>query len=1064
MLQAAFSQHKVTGTVTDAQTGEPLPGVNIVIEGTNKGTTTDFDGKYSIIASPDDMLVFSYVGYQTVKEKVGNRKVINVALQPGETLREVVVDITGEKKDVKVLSYSVQKVKEQELKLSDIVNVKASLQGKVAGAQVWEQAGSKLGYSPKVRLRGRISLSSDPDALYVVDGVPVRDISFLDADDIASVEVLKGPNATAIYGQRGENGVIVITTKTAQRGVFRVDVDSKISVEKIAYLPKYQDWYGQGAAGDNDWGTFSNGPVYPEWDVFNGKRFNLRTYYDESWGPKFDGKDYVPWYAWWPDSPYFGQTAKWVAQPDNVKNFFNTGIFLKNHVMLQSSQGDYSARVSFSSLDQKGVLPYSQYKRYFLNGNFQYNVGKNLRLGVTTMFSKFNREGDFDDSYGNQTSGSFNAWFARDLEMDKQRELIDLKTPEGYLASWNMWRATWIAHYANYPGYEYLKKPVFWFNHYTWLDRYKRYNFGNQLAYSVWGKYEFNKAWSAKVMYSSYRNNSQNEYYLPYEIEYSSAHDAYLPWINSFGKAMSTFTENDIRGFLFYKTDLSEKVSLDAMVGSELRMEDSYGVVSWMNPEDIENGLLVPDVYQFANTKIPINARRSESHKRVVSAFGKLTFGYEDLLYLEVTGRQDWSSALPENNNGYFYPSVGLSFNFHKLDAFEKYDWLNYGKFRIGWAQVGSDVGAHLIYPRYRFVGENTYYGSAGAIATPSYIVDPNLKPALNSSFETGVDLKFLDNRAGLSLTYYYEKRQDEIIFQSITPATGYYSYLTNGGTSHRSGIELSLEGTPIRKNDFDWTMKFNFSRNRTIVDVVPGPQEEMFAPGVADTWGRVFIVHREGEEWGQMKGYDIKRDENGNPYINPSNGLYVRTEQQVYFGSVLPRFVGGFTNILTYKDFTFAAHFTFQKGGKFYSGSEVWGYYSGLYEETGMGGEREKGYDVSGVYEDASGQVHDIDMNISARKYFKQFHQNNIAGPFVHDASYLKLRELSLRYRLPKKVLGKFLKGAEVGVIGTNVWLIAVSKDNYHRWDPSELSQVYGEDAQLPGTRRFGMNIKLSF
>jgi len=1072
VVQISFAQEKkVSGTVTDASTGEPLPSVNVVVQGTQKGTVTDFDGKYSIMASPDDVLVFSFTGYNEKKVKVGNQSVINVKLVPGEVLKTAYVDISGKKQEAKQLSYAVQSVSAEKLQLSDISNVESAISGKIAGAQVWEQAGSKLGSAPKVRIRGRISLNTDTDPLYVVDGTPGVDPTMINPDDIESVEVLKGANATAIYGQRGDKGVVVITTKKAKNGTFGVDINSKVTFEKIAYLPKYQNDYGQGAAGDGDWGVFQLNPApyqtYPEWSVFDGKRYNLRTYYDESWGPKFDGEEYVPWYAWWPDSPYFGQTAKWEAQPNNVKNFYDSGVYLKNDVAIFTAHKGYSVRLSFSNLNQKGVIPFSKYGRNYITSNLQYGISDKLKVGTTIIYSQYKRHGDFDDQYGNQTSGSFNAWFARDLDMAKQKELIDLKTPEGYYASWNYWRAQWISDYASFAGYEYLKKPVFWFNHYTWLRDYDRNGFGNQLVGSIWADYKITKSLSAKVLIGRYQNNRNSNYFLPYQIEYSSAHEAYTSWINSFGIANSNYTEDNYNLFLHYDSKINDDVSFNAMLGTTWLKQDGFGTSTWMNPEDTENGLIVPDDYLFANMKQRVPTSRSAFHKRVYSIFGKATFGYKDMLFLTATGRQDWSSALPKDNNGYFYPSVGLTFNFGDLDFFKDNEnlskVLSSGKFRIDWAQVGSDLDPHLIYPTYHLFGAGGYFGNA-TMVSPSYVVDPNLKPAINSSFETGFDLGLLNDRIGFGFTYYYEKRKDEIIFQHISASTGYGSYLTNGGTSHRSGVEITLSGSPIKKKDFAWNMDLNIAYNKSVVDEIPGVSTEMPAPGGrswsnGDTWGRVTLVQVEGKEWGQLRGYDIKRDKNGNPVLSP-NGFYMPTDKLVYFGSVLPHITGGFTNVISYKDFTLAAHLTFQKGGKFFSGSEVWGYYSGLYEETGMGGHREDGVEVKGV-DNSGAEVRHI---VPARSYYKQFHANNLAGPFVHDASFLKLREVSLTYNLPKKFVGKYLKGASISIIGTNLSMLAVAKDNYHRWDPSEMSQAYGEDAQLPGTRRFGMNIKLSF
>jgi len=1083
LVQISFAQQKkVTGTVTDASTGEPLPGVNVLVKGTSNGTVTDFDGKFSIMATPDDVLVFSYVGYQDKEVKVGNQNVINVQLQSGEQLEAVVLDITGEKKEVKTLSYAVQNVKAEKLAISDISNVESALAGKVAGAQVLDQAGSKLGFAPKVRIRGRISLTTDSDPLYIVDGVPVTNPSFIDPDNIASVEVLKGPNATAIYGQRGENGVVVITTKKAKAGNFGVEINSKISFENVAYLPKYQNEYGQGTVGDLDWGTFSIGAtetfynpftdsftpatywaVYPEWNnpEFQGANFIKNTLYDESWGPKFDGREYMPWYAWFPDSPYLGQKAKWEAQPNNIKDFFDTGVYVKNNFSVYSSGDKYNARVSFTNLNQKGIIPYSKYKRNYITANLNYDISSKTKVGFNVNYSKFDRLGDFNDDYANQSSGSFNQWFARQINMKKMRELIDLKTPEGYHASWNWWGPSYLG------WLPFLKddfvKLAFWFNPYTWMREYKNERNGNQLAGSISFEHKITDHLKAKILVSRMQEHSYENFKLPFFLAYSSQR-LFTPLSNSFGIDNWRFTEDNYNLYLIYKNDLSENINVDLLGGSTLRSLRFDRERQWMDYENDENYLIIPDVYRFDNTTQPVTTVFQKRRKKVFSLFGKATIGYKDLLFLEATARQDWSSALFPEKNGYFYPSVGLTYNFTSMESFQNNEKLSeiltFGKLRIGWAQVGSDVRAHLIYPRYPFL--SVPHQGYATLVTPNYMVDHNLKPAINSSFETGFDLEFYDNKYRLSFTYYYEKRKDEIIFQTITGATGYSRFLTNGGQSHRSGIELSAGANIVKTEDFNWNLDVNFNKNKTIVDVVPGGSEEMVAPGGrwwsdGDTWGRVTLVHVEHKEWGQLKGYDIKRDENGNPVLNPS-GYYI--PEEVYFGSVLPKFTGGFTNVFDYKNFKLAAHFTFQKGGKFYSGSEIWGYYSGLYEETAVGGNRDNGVDVEGV--DGSGNS--FSTNVPAKNYFKQFADNDIAGPFIHDASYLKLRELSLTYQLPKKVLGKYLKGATISVIGTNVWLISVSKDNYHRWDPSELSQTYGEDGQLPGTRRIGMNIKLTF
>ncbi len=1082
VVQISFAQEKkVSGTVTDASTGEPLPSVNVVVQGTQKGTVTDFDGKYSIMASPDDVLVFSFTGYNEKKVKVGNQSVINVKLVPGEQLDVITVDITGEPVDKANLSYSRQSIKASDLNVGDLKDVRQAMQAKFSNVQVLDQAGSKLSGHSRLRIRQALSLTSDGEPLYVVDGVRGVNPDMIDPENIANIEVLKGPNATAIWGQEGENGVVIITTKKAKAGTFGVDINSKVTFSKVAYLPKYQNKYGEGYFGDAEF-TFAGtyGPSYygfalwPEWTTgtFDGARFTLMSSADESWGPKYDDQPYMPWYAWIPGSPYFGKSEPYSAHPDNVKNFFDTGALYQNNVTITSANQNYSARFSFSNKYQKGIMPYTSANRYIYDFNFDYNVTKRLKVttGVTYTLDKIH--GDFNDDYANQTTGSFNQWFARNLDMKKMRELVDLKTPEGYFASWNWWGPlnSWVAQNifgvaATTP--ESYKKNVFWFNPYTWLKYYQRDRKPKRFLGHLSAKYELSKAWTLKFRAGRYQSNFFDEFKTPYSIEYSSAHDLFQEYVNSFGQDYQYYTRDNYDGFLMYNNKINDDLKLDGFIGTSLRVEHFNRILNWMDNQNPSDGLVIPDVYRFDNTKQPAVPTLQASRKKVYSLYGKVAAHYADLLTLEVTGRQDWSSALFPDHNGYFYPSVGATFNFTNLDFFDNDNVkkiISSGTFRIGWAQVGSDVAAHRIYPVYP-LGANVPYNGNAPMVTPATLVDPNLHPALNSSFEAGLDAKFLQDRIGLNLTYYYDKRKDEIISQSISNATGYRYYLTNGGLTHRSGIELSLQTVPYKSKDFTWGLDINFAHNKTIVDEVPGDATEMLAPGGrwwsgGDTWRRIQLVQVEGEEWGQIKGYDIRYDDNGNPVVN-DNGLYVKSAEQKYFGSVLPKFTGGIINTLQYKDFTLRAVLSFQKGGLFYSGSEFWGWYSGLYEETAKGSIREDGVHVTGT-KLSDGTAYDD--YVDAETYFDQYYANKIVTPFLHDASYLKLREVSLTYKLPKKFLGKYLKGASIGLIGSNLWLISVSKDNYHRWDPSELSQTYGEDGQLPGTRNFGMNIKLSF
>ena len=437
------------------------------------------------------------------------------------------------------------------------------------------------------------------------------------------------------------------------------------------------------------------------------------------------------------------------------------------------------------------------------------------------------------------------------------------------------------------------------------------------------------------------------------------------------------------------------------------------------------------------------------------------------MLYVDGTFRQDWSSALPVEKNGYGYPSIGTSFIFSEL--IEDESILSFGKLRAGWAQVGNDLAAMLINQVYPLSG-SPYLGSP-QMYTNTQLINPAIEPALNTSAEAGFDLKFLKNRVGVSVTYFNEIREKEIIPITLSSATGNTSYLTNAGKSKRTGIELILEGTPVKQNNFVWDVTFNFGTSNPTIEELPAGLESMNAPGGSDDWQFVTVTHQLEGKWGQLRGRAIKVDDNGNKVVNAETGTYAYETGQ-YLGSVLPDFTGGILNSFTIMNLVnVSASIDFQKGGKFFSLSEMWGQYSGLLAETAA--TNENGMNVRDAVEDGGGvHVIGVDENggvfdefVDSYTYFTQFNSNTIASEYVHDASYMKLRDVSVSVNLPKKWLSStFINSASVGFIGRNLWLISVSDDNIHGWDPSELSQTYGENAQLPGTKSYGFNVNLTF
>lgn len=1086
VMQVSFSQEKtVSGVVTD-QLGMSIPGVNVTISKGTKSTQTDMDGKFKIDAEKGQILVFTFTGMKTIQQPATNGMVVKM-VETAVELEAVVVTALGVKKDVKKVTHAVQQITAEKLNITQAVDVKAALAGKIAGVQINGQAGSKLGSTGKIRLRGALSLSADKDPLYVLDGVYV-DANSVDMENIANISVLKGANATALYGQRAEFGVILMTSKKGSKKL-SVEISSAMVFDKVAYTPKYQNQYGQGYDGDASFGSFdfaANADYLPEWSVFQGKRYLVgeNNYADESWGPKFDGQDYIPWYSWWKGSSYYGSTAKYVAQNNNIKDFFDVGVTRKNSIAVSGGSDKYSARFSYSNLNQNGITPNTEIMRHYINSSFSAQLTDKFNVDAFVNVTAGNILGEFDDSYGNQTTGSFNSWFGRDLDVSKLKELRNLETPDGYHASWNWWGPD---YYATEGGD--FKKPAFWYNSYTYLERYEFRQKPTDISINISPSYKFNNNLSAKFSYSRSQNIYDRKYTFPYSLSKSAGTSLYNDWQNAFGVYHRGRVESNYELKINYKKSVNN-FSTDGFVGGSILKTNYNRSSTEINPNTDVGGLLIPDVYQFSNASITPTTNTFEFTKDVRSIFLTNTFGFKDILYVDGTIRNDWNSALttkdpvtrtPINKNGYLTWSTGVSFVFDKL---LNLDFLNSGKLRGGIARLGGDIDATATDQVLQIT--RPYLGSNPATFNSNIVVDPALKAPENTNKEIGLDLKMFKNRFGLSLTYYNETRKDDILEISTPTSSLYSKILTNAGESNRSGLELSLDATILKNtaSDFEWNLAFNYAKNKTEVKSIGrgltatqfiSTNSDFANANGADDFAFVSIVHEEGKEWGQIKGNGIKRDTNGNPILNAS-GLFT-IESGKYLGSVLPNFTGGFINTFKYKNLNLTASFDFQSGGKFFSLSEMWGNSSGLLEATAALNDRganvrdtpynalapvdgeNGGVHVKGV--DAAGGV--VDTYVDAHSYFSQFFGNKLAEPFVHDASYFKLRDINLSYTFSGKLFKNQIQSLTIGVVGRNLLLISVSDDNIHSWDPSELSGNYGESGQLPGTRSFGLNVKLT-
>jgi hypothetical protein len=688
------------------------------------------------------------------------------------------------------------------------------------------------------------------------------------------------------------------------------------------------------------------------------------------------------------------------------------------------------------------------------------------RLSVNGTFSLSNEtvNGDFDDSYSNQTTGSFNSWFNRNVDTDKLNELQDLQTTNGYHASWNYWGARYGEAFGTENG-------AFWYNPYFWLKHYKYQVDKTRMIGKVEANYKINEKFELVGNMTTNIYNYSRYFALPNIIANSADPGLYNKWNSGFGNYQSTSIENNISGFAKYHDSFGD-FGVNVMVGGNLRTNsyDRFNADMALGDGPAIQTLVIPDVFTYSNTMKAVTASTSRWNKEVRSVFGSASFDYKSLLYLDVTARKDWSSALPNNNNGYFYPSVGGSFVFSNLID---NDILSFGKIRAGWAQIGNDLEALLLSQTYPLSG-SPYFGLP-QMYTNAQAIDPNITPSLNTSFEAGFDVNFLQDRVGLGFTVFNEVRTDEIIPVAMSTATGYTTYLTNAGSASRTGVEITLNATPVKTQAFKWEIFLNYGKSSSKILELPADLTSMNAPGGGDDWDFVNMTHTLDPTsgvgaWGELRGIGIKKDEAGNYIVSPETGTY-ETETNQYLGSVLPDFTGGMLNNFTLFDVvTITAAIDWQKGGNFFSLSEMWGQYSGLLEETAgtndLGNKKRDavedggGTHVTGVT--ADGAV--FDEYVDTYTYFEQFNANTIAEPFIHDASFIKLRELSISFRVPKSVIeSTFIKHASVGFVGRNLWLMT-SKDNIHNWDPSELSGSWGENAQLPGTKSFGFNVKLTF
>ncbi|MBC5994788.1 SusC/RagA family TonB-linked outer membrane protein [Pontibacter cellulosilyticus] len=1046
----------ITGKVTDATSGQPLPGVTVLVKGTTVGTATSADGTYTLNAPQgNNTLVFSFIGYQTIERAIGANNTVNVALPINtQQLSEVVVTALGIQREEKSIGYAAQKVSGDELSQVRETNVVNSLSGRVAGVQVGNNSGA-MGGSAKVTMRGVSSINGDNNALFVVDGVPIANsntnsvnqqrggggydygsaIQDINPNDVAEVTVLKGAAATALYGSRGANGVIVITTKKgSKKDGIGVNYTLGYTMDRVYKLPDYQDKYGGGfgftklyydaltpeerakAFPDGRQGTYNDNDGKGSYDLV--PNYNV----DESWGPKYEGQLYRPYWSWDKDSgnPDFGALAKWEAQPDNIRGFFETGTTLTNTVAFDGANDKGAFRLSYSNLNQDFILPNSELERHNLGFTGSLNLSEKLSVSTNINYVTHEAVGRPGTGYdGNNLMLQFTQWGQRQLDIDRAKNYM---LPDGTQLTWN--RTAW-----DNPKPKYTDNP-YWIRYMSFQNDGRNRIFGNVSA-----NYKLTDNITIDV-------RSSTDTYSETQEERIAIGSQSIP---SYSLNKINFMENNLQGVINFNKDLSESFSLNAFVGAN-RMKQNRATMFGTTVDGLSSS-----VYNLSASVGNPRIIEEKFEKQINSVFGSASFGFKDILFLDVTARNDWSSTLPADANSYFYPAVSASYIFTDLIGAS---WLNMAKLRAGIAKVGNDTDPYNTLLSYNL---NQPFDSYSRVSVPNTLPNNELKPEITTEYEVGTELRAFDDRLGLNFSYYNRQTENQILAISRSAATGHTRKWINAGLIENKGVELNVYGTPIRTNDFSWDVNVNWAKNENKIVELTDDQKTIV---LVNAPFAVRLEAREGESFGSIVGYDYVYDDNGNKVVG-ANGYYLRSSEQKVIGSVLPDFTGGVTNTFRYKGVSLSALVDFQKGGDFFSTTQMWGKYSGILEETAAGDIRENGMVTPGVLADGSENT----KVVSAGNYFFYNAGYRIGAADIVDASYIYLREMSLGYSLPGTLVKKTpFSNVKLSFVGRNLWLISSNSEHI---DPSNITNsitnIQGiEGGALPSVRSYGFTLSL--
>ena len=1064
VIQGAAQVTTVRGIVTTEEDGEPVIGASVIVKGTSLGTVTDVNGRFELSGFPPSAtrLLISYISLMAKEVAIAPQ--VSVTLKSDtHLLDEVVVTALGISREKKALGYTAQEVKQNALVQGKDNNLLNSLSGKIAGVRITNTQGD-VG-SSRIVIRGETSIAGENQPLFIVDGIPVdnsqlnarssgRDfknaIADLNPEDIKTLTVLKGPNAAALYGARAAHGAIVITTKGGdkrQKGI-GITLHSSTQVSFVATLPEFQNLFGQGAGG--------------RFSYVDGKGAGVNDGVDESWGPRLDIGLLIPQF----DSPLDADgnrvATPWVSHPNNVRDYFRMGISTNNGISIARGDDKYQFRVGYNYEKQVSIVPDAGTNKTNISLNTDYHLAKWIVVGATANYIVYTAPslpGSATPSGSNVRSNSPMLqflWFGRQVDTNSLKA--------DYTRNWNS---------------SYYDNP-FWSASYNTQSQER-----HRLIGDLHAEFRLTDGLNVRFRTSTDWYNDRRKS----KVKWGSA-GAGSPY-GSYAEDAYTVKENNTEVLVTYIKQLNKNWGIDALLGFNVRNKQ------YENNYQAAPRLAVADLYTLTNSRDPLTSSNDFYRLRQYGLYGSIQLDYRRWAFLNITGRNDWSSTLPVDNNSYFYPSVTAS-----VLLSEAFGWrskaVNYLKIRGGWSQVGADANPYQLATV--FTSETAFNGNP--LQSSSTIgMNPNLKPENTSSIEAGFEAAFWDNRLYLDFTYYKTDSRNQILKLATTAASGYTSQVRNAGHIRNRGYEIQLGAVPIQTSKgFRWNLDLNYGANSS--KVVKLDDEGLITSYQLYSSG-IQILASVGEAYGTLFGTSYVRDANGNVVVD-ANGLPKISTTNKTLGKFTPDWTGGISNTFSYRSLSLSFLIDASVGGSIFSNTNKTGKYTGVLANTLSGRDAEHGglwyytdamgnnvrlsespsYSVSSdglyyaqvngqstrVYQDGimvEGVTESGSKNeevVSAEKYYHRIY--SIAEANVYDASYVKLREVALSYRLPRLWTQKLhLQEASVTLTGRNLWTIYKSVPNIDPESALTTGNAQGVEAySLPTTRSFGVNLSVKF